>query len=98
MPHPRKNLKLTGDTHAPEVEDDLAQELEDRAAAAATARVAPQPAAVEPAPPRRRPLRLSLPTGGYADAARAQVHARPLTAAAAAFFAGFLLAVVTRSR
>ena len=99
MPHPRKNLKLTGDTHAPEVEDELALDLEDRAAAPAAVRAAEEPAAAEAPPPRRRrSLELSTPTGGYLDAARGQVRARPLTAAAAAFFAGFLLAVVTRSR
>jgi hypothetical protein len=99
MPHPRKHLKLTGDTHPPEVEDDLGPDEEVRAA----------PAAAEPAgaaavrtpvarPAAVRSIVVSMPARQYVDAAREQVRARPLATAAVAFFAGFAVAVLTRSR
>jgi hypothetical protein len=99
MPHPRKHMKLTGDTHPPEVEDDLGGEREVPEPAAPAAAVAAE-ASGAPAPrsPGERYLWVSMPARQYVDAAREQVRDRPLTTAAAAFFAGFVLAVVTRSR
>jgi hypothetical protein len=103
MPHSRKNLKLTGDTHPPEVEDDLGAADEERRPRAATPARARATAAgtdalaVAQAPPPRAMHRVT-PTGRYLEAARGEVHARPLIVAAAAFFAGFAIAVITRSR
>jgi len=98
MPHPRKHMKLTGDTHPPEVEDDVGAEGEPLTTAAPTA---PSGAMPRPAPVsagETRSLAVSMPARRYVDAARDQVRDRPLTTAAAAFFAGFALAVLTRSR
>jgi hypothetical protein len=99
MPHSRKLMKVTGDTHPPEVEDDLGGPEEESGTAAAAAPV------VEGAAPMARPagsgtrtLVVSMPAREYVDTAREQVRARPLTTAAIAFFAGFAIAVVTRSR
>ena len=94
MPHPRKHLKLTGDTHPPEVEDDLGGE-EPASAAPSTEAAAPASSAI---PGPARTIVVSMPARQYVDEARAQVRARPLTTAAAAFFAGFAVAVLTRSR
>jgi hypothetical protein len=97
MPHPRKHLKLTGDTHPPEVEDDLGPEPREPATAAApVAEGASAPAAA--AASRTRSIVVAMPARQYVDFAREQVRARPLATAAGAFFAGFVLAVVTRSR
>jgi hypothetical protein len=100
MPHPRKNMKLTGDTHPPEVEDDLGAEGEGSASAAPrTTSASPGSGGAQAlAAPAERYLWVSMPARQYVDAARAQVRDRPLTTAAVAFFAGFALAVLTRSR
>lgn len=100
MPHPRKHMKLTGDTHPPEVEDDLGtQEQAADAAAPAAAAAAPDARDAQAlASSEERYLWVSMPARQYVDAARAQVRDRPLTVAAAAFFAGFAVAVLTRSR
>jgi hypothetical protein len=99
MPHSRKLMKVTGDTHPPEVEDDDGGAGEDFATAEAAAPLAQGagPTATG-AIPETRTLVVSMPAREYVDAARDQVRARPLTAAAIAFFAGFAIAVVTRSR
>jgi hypothetical protein len=82
MPHPRKHMKLTGDTHPPEVEDDLGREEKaphaGRAPASRTAdsREAGRAARAPCAWPGWR---------GLPRQARAQVRSRPLTAAFAAF-------------
>ena len=97
MPHPRKHLKLTGDTHPPEVEDDL--EAGDEATAEAPEAGGPSPAAaaaMEAVPARG--LMLDPASERYLDEARGQVRARPLAMLAGAFFAGFALVVLTRSR
>ncbi|GAB3665445.1 hypothetical protein [Ramlibacter alkalitolerans] len=99
MPHSRKLMKVTGDTHPPEVEDDLGGPDEEIATAEAAT-----PAVEGAAPVSGRPgsgvrsLVVSMPAREYVDTAREQVRARPLTTAAIAFFAGFAIAVVTRSR
>lgn len=98
MPHPRKHLKLTGDTHPPEVEDDdlaagdesVAEGLEGSGPSPAAA------AAMEAVPPRG--LLLDAGTERYLDEARSEVRARPLAMVAGAFFAGFALVVLTRMR
>ena len=98
MTHPRKNLKLTGDIHPPEIEDDFGPEegggaLEGPATAASqderAVRIGRGAAG--------RALRLTARGEGYVESARSQVRSRPLASAAVAFFAGFVLAVVTRS-
>ena len=97
MPHPRKHLKLTGDTHPPEVEDDLG--VGEEAAAEASQEVIPSraaAAAMAAVPPGN--LRLDEGTERYLDAARSQVRARPLAMLAGAFFAGFAMVVLTRAR
>jgi hypothetical protein len=99
MPHQRKHMKLTGDTHPPEVEDDRGGEEGDSAPPAA-ARL--QEAAEHLVHLEQRAVagavRLAGSGAGYLAQARAQVRSRPLTAAVAAFMAGFAVAVVTRSR
>ena len=99
MPHPRKHMKLTGDSHPPELEDDPGTERAgaDTGTPAAATTAAPR-AAEAPTGEDERYLWVAMPARQYVDAARAQVRDRPLTTAAAAFFAGFMLAVVTRSR
>jgi hypothetical protein len=99
MPHPRKNLKLTGDTHPPEVEDDFAADEGGGGATGALTEERPREAAVRIGRGAAgRALRVAAQGEGYVEAARTQVRSRPLAAAAVAFFAGFALAVVTRSR
>jgi hypothetical protein len=98
MPHPRKNLKLTGDTHPPEIEDDFGMEEGGSAPAGAATAASQEERAVRIGRGAAgRALRVTTRGEDYVEAARAQVRSRPLTAAAAAFFAGFALAVVTRS-
>lgn len=105
MPHPRKHLKRTGDTHPPEVENDLVVEkptMQDtwpganapRDSAAGSA--AGMTGAGASRPEGMLPMRLSEPTERYLDAAREQVRRKPLKAAGVAFAAGFLLAIITR--
>ena len=96
MPHQRKHMKLTGDTHPPEVEDDPGREEEESPPPAAARLLA----AAEPLEQRAvaRAVRLAGSGEGYLAQARAQVRSRPLAAAVAAFMAGFAVAVVTRSR
>ena len=96
MPHQPGHLKRTGDTHPPEVEDDLGPDFSESVVAAPAAEAAPPAGAATPDPARA--IVVSMPARQYVDAAREQVRARPLASAAAAFFAGFALAVLTRSR
>ena len=99
MPHPRKNMKLTGDTHPPEVEDDLDMEPRaESAGVAPAAAAAPERAVRAGRGAAARAMHVAAGGDAYADAAREQVRSWPLVAAAVAFFAGFALAVVTRSR
>ena len=96
MPHPRKHMKLTGDTHPPEVEDDRGLEQEESAPPVA-ARLAEAAEHLEQRA-MAGAVRLADTGEGYLEQARAQVRARPLTALVAACAAGFAVAVVTRSR
>ena len=100
MPHPRKHMKLTGDTHPPEVEDDFGPQEQGPAQAVPTATAAPGGEDIAAVETRAggRAMRLAEAGEGYLASAREQVRSRPLTAAFAAFAAGFALAVVTRSR
>lgn len=85
MPNPRNRIKLTGDTHLPDVGDEGAgyedvlafepaqdSEIEARQVAVAAAQAAPG--------------------GDYLDAVREQVRQRPVAALAGAFVLGALLA------
>lgn len=101
MPHPKNRLKLTGDTHPPEVEFDLDLDLEDRETADFSS--APQPTLDEGGTPVRS--RMQAPsaqpsfeagTQRYFDAAREQVRAKPYASLGAAFAVGFLLAKLFR--
>jgi hypothetical protein len=88
MPNPRNRLKLTGDTHLPDLDDDGGAAEED------TLRF-------EPVQEFRRgqdgepsvAVRV-LPESGHAyfDAAREQVRQRPVAVLAGAFVLGWLLA------
>jgi hypothetical protein len=98
MTHPRKNLKLTGDIHPPEVEDDFGPQEGAAAAGASPAAGEDERAVRIGRSAAGRALRITARGEGYVESARTQVRSRPLTAAAVAFFAGFALAVVTRSR
>jgi len=90
MPHPKNRLKRTGDTHPPEVENDLGREPENEPAAEPpTVVVVPdlraEGAALLPEIERREMHR-------YLEAARSQVRARPLAAVVGAFVLGLVLA------
>ena len=100
MRHNTKHIKHSGDVHPPEVEDELRISQEDLPQAGGGAAAAPQGSgpAQSSALPQVRSIVVSMPARQYVDAARDQVRARPLIAAAAAFFAGFAVAVVSRSR
>jgi hypothetical protein len=89
MPHPRKHLKRTGDTHPPELEL-RADHDEEVPAFGPPPAEEPQDAAtimaVLPSPP------VSAPARHYLDAAREQVRARPVAALVGAFVLGLVLA------
>jgi hypothetical protein len=89
MPNPRNRLKLTGDTHLPDVGDDGTDDGD--------------VLAFEPAQADERdsPMREAMPSpayggsaGGYLEMARTQVRQRPVAALAGAFVLGLLLARV----
>jgi hypothetical protein len=107
MPHPRKHLKQTGDTHPPEIEDDAEgveapqQQAtlgeEGRRSGEGVSATAQGGEEATHQGPAGAGLRLDAGTERYLDAARAQVRRKPLAYAAGAFAIGFVLAVVTRS-
>ena len=101
MPHPKNHMKLTGDTHPPEVEYDLDLDADDPATADYSS--APQPTLADTRAPMRSGMQptASQPsfdagTQRYFDAAREQVIARPYAALGAAFAVGFVLAKLFR--
>lgn len=92
MPSPRDRIKLTGDTHPPEVEFDLG--ADDGPVAYDDANlVMDQPAAPQAveAQPQQRP-EPARGRQGYLNAAREQVRSRPVPALLGAFVLGLLLA------
>lgn len=101
MPNPRDRIKGTGDTHPPEVEDDLAAEPEGEGAARlARNRAAAMDAAgarsgtAEPrGTDQAASAEANLAAGGNAllDQAREHVRAHPLLAVGLAFVVGFLV-------
>lgn len=91
MPSPRNRIKLTGDTHPPEVEYDLG--ADEGPASFDDADLQPDEdtrtmSAPQPQPPSRPALRVH----GTLDAAREQVRSRPVATLLGAFVLGLLLA------
>jgi hypothetical protein len=84
MPNPRNRLKLTGDTHLPDVGDDLeiVEEVVVVVEAAPLQEDADTGAAAQPRLARR----------GMLHAAREQVRGKPVAALTGAFVLGLLLA------
>jgi hypothetical protein len=90
MPSPKNRMKGTGDTHPPEVENDLGRRDEGAAAEPAAS------AAAEGSSTRARddeaPTRGEGQYEAYLEPVRAQVRAHPVAAVAGAFVLGMLLA------
>jgi len=87
MPNPRNRIKLTGDTHLPDVEEEGGREAEvlrfepaedSEGGEGATASASSEDEEAE--------------LGGYLEAVREQVRQRPVAALAGAFVLGLLLA------
>lgn len=100
MPHPKNRLKLTGDTHAPEVAYEDLREADDDTEDAGWQ------ASAETAPPVGRPgLQVAVASQqpqrsgasrAYLGDAMDQVRARPLACVGWAFALGFVLSRLTR--
>lgn len=97
MPHPKNRLKLTGDTHAPEVAYDMDDERDDPAVRYADG--------YEPPRDRREASDEDAPDSGTAaaqpqpdhlEAAREQVKRSPIKMIGIALAVGFVLARVLR--
>jgi hypothetical protein len=90
MPHRKYLMKLTGDLHPPEVENDLGRDVDEPAYEPPTVVVVPdlraEGAALLPDLERREG------THRYLEAARSQVRAHPVGALVAAFALGLVLA------
>lgn len=104
MPHPKNHLKLTGDTHPPEVEFDLDTRLDDEDLDAdlggassmlrADSGMGGRTAAMQP--PAQQQMQLGASADRYFDAAREQVRSKPYATLGAAFALGFVLAKLFR--
>ena len=89
MPSPRNRMKLTGDTHLPDLDDDGRGEED-------TLRFEPAEDVGDDttgAPMFSRPA-LQADGGSMLEAAREQVRQRPLAVLATAFVAGWLIAKI----
>lgn len=97
MPHPKNRIKLTGDTHPPELDDILVLEDEPATGETATARETAAPRAParlgrsllagEPAPPAIGKLSERMQFGA---SAQQRVVAQPLAALGMAFAVGWI--------
>jgi hypothetical protein len=108
MPHPKNHVKLTGDTHPPEVEFDLDTRLGDDdldvdlGGASSMLRTddgmgAGAAAMRQPVQQRmQQQMQLGASADRYFDAAREQVRAKPYATLGAAFALGFVLARLFR--
>ena len=87
MPHSRNRIKLTGDTHLPDVEEDSGGEAEvlrfEPAASSESGEGAPGAASSEDE---------EAELGGYIEAVRERIRQRPVAALAGAFVLGLILA------
>ena len=83
MPSPRNRLKLTGDTHLPDVGDEGTGDADVLRFEPAEGAEGGTPAKASAAPG---------PVGGYLQELREQVRRRPVTTLAGAFVLGMLLA------
>jgi hypothetical protein len=99
MPHPKNRLKLTGDTHAPDVgyehgddDSDVADELITSAAQPEAAMFDPAASGLPPAGHEVSAMSLEIAGGGWRD----QVIARPLAALVGAFVLGYVVARIAR--
>jgi hypothetical protein len=88
MPSPKNRLKLTGDTHPPELESDAGGDGDVLAFEPAPE----EPTADDAAPAAEPREQLPGPSSAYLDRAREQVRARPVAALAGAFVLGLLVA------
>jgi hypothetical protein len=84
MPSPRNRLKLTGDTHLPDVGDEI-EIVEEEVVLVEAAPLQEEAIAAPRVQPRMR-------RSGMLEAAREQVRAKPVAALAGAFVLGLLLA------
>lgn len=91
MPSPRNRIKLTGDTHPPEVEYDLGPD--EGPVSFNDADLQPDEETRSVSAPQPQPQwRPALRAQGTLAAAREQVRARPVAALVGAFVLGMLLA------
>ena len=86
MPSPRNRLKLTGDTHLPDVGDEVDIVEEEVVVVVAEAAPLQEESPAAPRMPQRMRRR------GMLEAAREQVRAKPVAALTGAFVLGLLLA------
>jgi hypothetical protein len=89
MPSHKNRLKLTGDTHLPDVGDDYAHD-DDTAGSEPSARPLANIAAR--AQEAMDTINDHVPVRGYVERARQQVRGRPVVAVASAFALGLLFA------
>jgi hypothetical protein len=89
MPSPKNRLKLTGDTHPPELESDAGGDGDVLAFEPAPEEATADDDAAPGADPREQ---LPGPSSAYLDRAREQVRARPVAALAGAFVLGLMVA------
>ena len=90
MPSHKNRLKLTGDTHLPDVGDDFGDD--DDGAPVSNARPQASARFVERAQEAMDTINDHVPVQGYVERARQQVRARPVVALASAFALGLLFA------
>jgi len=87
MPNPRNRIKLTGDTHLPDVGEDSGGEAEALRFEPAEGSEDSEGAAMSASSEDEQ-----AELGGYLEAVRDQVRQRPVAALAGAFVLGLLLA------
>jgi hypothetical protein len=90
MPSPRNRIKLTGDTHLPDVEEDSGGEAE--VLRFEPAEGSERTEGSEGAAPSASSEDEAAELGGYLEVVREQVRQRPVAALAGAFVLGLLLA------
>jgi hypothetical protein len=102
MPNPHNRLKLTGDTHLPDLDDmDTSADIDD---IAMDARAEPMAETFSPsshvadATAQMESMlgNMGHSISGYADAARDQVRSKPMATLGAAFALGFVLSRLFR--
>lgn len=92
MPSPKNRMKGTGDTHLPEVEDDLGRGDEGSAAQPSASAGAQRPSNRARDDEGEAPQEGGARYDAYLESARSQVRAHPVAALAGAFVLGMILA------